>query len=257
LNTPAGNPSDPTAAVPVADVEVADPETMPVEATTPEEQAAVAAADHDDAAHAPEGAVDEAAAFQEEADEEDAADEALLTDEELQSMLDDGEDLDSEVSLEGGRRLTVARLRRRAVRSAMLGLKHRSQIGYTQGPRRWEGINRRRRAHRGQFPFMADCSSFVTWCLWDALGGPNAGPDIVNRSGWHGGFTGTEMANGRRVQLDHARPGDLVFYGPAPGRHVAIVVAKGKVVSHGSAAGPFLLNPRYRNDLSQVRRYLG
>jgi cell wall-associated NlpC family hydrolase len=146
--------------------------------------------------------------------------------------------------------------RERAVRAAMLGVKHRDQISYTQKAARWDGINRVCRAFRGQFPHSADCSSFVTWCIWDALGGPKAGPDRVNGSNWSAGFTGTQTSHGRRVSMQDARPGDLVFYG-AGGTigHVAMLVDDNKVVSHGSNPGPMVLAANYR-PIAQIRSYL-
>jgi cell wall-associated NlpC family hydrolase len=146
--------------------------------------------------------------------------------------------------------------RERAVRAAMLGVKHRDQIIYTQNPPRWDGISRRCRAFRNQFPKSADCSSFVTWCIWDALGGEKAGPDRVNGANWRAGYTGTQTSHGRRVSMDDARPGDLVFYGSG-GQigHVAILVDDNKVVSHGSNPGPMVLAANYR-PIVQIRSYL-
>jgi cell wall-associated NlpC family hydrolase len=146
--------------------------------------------------------------------------------------------------------------RERAVRSAMLGVKHRDQIIYTQNPPRWDGINRVCRAFRGQFPRSADCSSFVTWCIWDALGGPKAGPDRVNGANWRAGFTGTQTSHGKRVSMQDARPGDLVFYGSGGTiGHVAMLVDDNKVVSHGSNPGPMVLAANYR-PIVQIRSYL-
>jgi len=146
--------------------------------------------------------------------------------------------------------------RERAVRAAMLGVKHRDQIIYTQNPPRWDGINRACRAFRGQFPRSADCSSFVTWCIWDALGGQKSGADRVNGANWKAGYTGTQISHGRRVSPQDARPGDLVFYGSG-GQigHVAILVDDNKVVSHGSNPGPMVLAANYR-PIVQVRSYL-
>jgi cell wall-associated NlpC family hydrolase len=152
--------------------------------------------------------------------------------------------------------------RERVVRAAMLGVKHRDQIHYTQGGRRWEGIARGLRAYRGQFPRWADCSSFATWCLWDALGGLGAGPDTVNGAAWRGGYTGTQIRHGHEVPIGAAREGDLAFYGTSRGNinHVTIVVAPGRVVSHGQESGPSLLAIDYHRGsfggLKFVRRYL-
>jgi cell wall-associated NlpC family hydrolase len=147
--------------------------------------------------------------------------------------------------------------RERAVRAAMLGVNHRDAINYTQGASRWDGINRGLRAHRGQYPRNADCSSFVTWCLWDALGGSKAGADIVNGAEWKAGYTGTQCSHGKLVPLSRAQPGDLVFYAGPNGvvNHVAMLVAPGRVVSHGSSPGPMLLDATYR-PVKEVRTYL-
>jgi hypothetical protein len=149
--------------------------------------------------------------------------------------------------------------RQRAVRSALLGVKHRDQISYSQNAAaRWDGIHRQCRAYKGQFPSSADCSSFVTWCIWDALGGPKAGPDRVNNQHWAAGYTGTQCSNGKKVDgLAHARPGDLVFYRDSQGRigHVTMYIGDGKCVSHGSDPGPMILRPDYR-PIAEIRSYL-
>lgn len=157
----------------------------------------------------------------------------------------------------------------RVIRAAMLAIDHRDAIHYTmdrpfevheQGGvlRRWDGIKAGRRSKNGQFPHWADCSSFVTWCYWDALGGPSAGRDILNNQNWTGGYTGTLIGCGRQVREADARPGDLILYGPSTGNtsHVTLWVAPGKVASHGGEAGPRILEPRYRGDLLQFRRYI-
>ncbi len=198
----------------------------------------------EEAAHAAtNGAVDEVAAQAEEAAEQEALDPDFEEDE--------GEEGEEDIGL------SIRRLRVRVVRAAMLGYKHRGVVHYTQGPRRWEGISNRCRSHLGRYPRYADCSSYATWCIWDALGGPNAGIDVVNGAQWKAGYTGTQKQHGRRVSLANAKPGDLVLYGDGVGKHVTIVVGKNKVISHGSEAGPYLLKPDYRSDISEVRRYFG
>jgi hypothetical protein len=200
----------------------------------------------DGAAHgATNGAVDEVQALQEEAAEQGALD--------PQDLAPDEDDEEGAVGV------NIKRLRIRIVRAAMLGHKHAAQVHYTMGARRWDGITNRCRSHLGRFPRWADCSSYVTWCLWDALGGANAGPDVVNAASWKAGYTGTMKQNGRRVPggLANAMPGDLVLYGAGTGKHVTIVVAKNKVISHGSEGGPYLVKPDYRPDIAEVRRYIG
>jgi cell wall-associated NlpC family hydrolase len=151
--------------------------------------------------------------------------------------------------------------RERAVRAAMVGYRNAAVIHYTQDGRRWEGIAKSLRAGKGEFPRYADCSSFTTWCLWDALGGPDAGIDIVNGSRWTAGYTGTQMGHGHEVPINRALPGDLAFYGPTRNNinHVTIVVAPGRVISHGQESGPLSLPIDYSRpggSLKLVRRYL-
>lgn len=145
--------------------------------------------------------------------------------------------------------------RRRIKRAAMLGYRKRGSIHYTQGVSRWSGIRLKRRSSKGQYPVWADCSSYVTWCYWDATAQYKI-RDFVNGQNWKAGFTGTQVRYGKRIKKP-ALVGDLVFYGgtsltPA---HVAIYVGGGKVISHGSEAGPQYLKWNYRS-VNQVRRYL-
>lgn len=140
------------------------------------------------------------------------------------------------------------------LQAAVLGLHHAPQIHYTQGPERWQGIDRKKKAWRGEFPTQADCSSYATWCLWNGLDHFHY-PDIVNRENWKAGYTGTLLQNGHSV--GDPRPGDLVIYGPSwPGEHTAVYTGGGLVVSHGSEGGPYLLPWRYRSDVLSVRRYI-
>jgi len=149
-----------------------------------------------------------------------------------------------------------ASARRAAVSNALLGVRHRGSIHYTQGPRRWDGIRLRRKPYKGQYPNWADCSAFVTWCLYYALRRRGVRRDIVNGANWNGGFTGTLLTHGKRV---HGAPkkGDLVIYGRGgSGEHVAMYIGGGHVVSHGSEPGPMILPTHYRPDVMQVRRYI-
>jgi hypothetical protein len=159
------------------------------------------------------------------------------------------------------------RARELATQAALLAFHHKSQIHYVHQPPkpvvgdRWEGIHKRLNARRGQFPTHSDCSSFVTWCLWNALFlGFNLG-DIVNGEGWTGGFTGTMRDHGKRVhhQANLLR-GDCVHYGPGQGLHVTIVVGKQNgvpmVISHGSDDCPCFTRFNYRSDVAEFRRYI-
>lgn len=151
--------------------------------------------------------------------------------------------------------------RRLAVEAAGLAKAHASAIHYTQGPERWQGIDHHLRAIRGQYPTEADCSAFVTWCLWTATRAWHL-PDFVNGANWDGGFTGTLSSHGARVTNGHYLLADVALYGPPTGKkaHTALLVHKRNgvpyVVSHGSDAGPFLLPLHYRTDLREVRRFI-
>src|SRR5215217_6918735 len=151
--------------------------------------------------------------------------------------------------------------RERVVQAALLGLNNISQVHYTQDARRWSGIASHRSARIGQFPTHSDCSSFATWCLWNGLFLGFGLPDLVNGAGWTGGFTGTMLDHGKRVQhSSSALRGDCVFYDSVP--HVTIVVGRDNgvpmVISFGSEAGPFYLRFNYRppggGAVTQIRR---
>lgn len=145
--------------------------------------------------------------------------------------------------------------RRRIKRAAMLSYRYRGSVHYTQGAARWQGISRRRRGRKGQYPNYADCSSLATWCYWDAVIDYGC-RDFVNGAGWQAGFTGTMVRHGKRIPRPR-NVGDLVFYGGSLSlpSHVAIYVGRGLVVSHGSERGPLLVPWNYR-PVMQVRRYL-
>jgi hypothetical protein len=158
--------------------------------------------------------------------------------------------------------------RQRAANAAWLGYKHRDAIHYTQSAARWNGINHKLVAARGQFPDYADCSAFATWCLWNGLYIPYGVRDTVNGSGWCAGYTGTMLQHGRvKTRLKDVRKGDCVIYGRkgTTGAHTAIVVGWNKrpsqgghpmVISHGSEGGPYYLAYNYRSDIMSIRRYI-
>src|SRR6266511_3173417 len=151
------------------------------------------------------------------------------------------------------------RARERAVQAAMLAL-HHAPLHYTQeATARWEGITKRLNSRHGQFPKQADCSSFITWCLWNALGVKFGLGDVVNGMGWTAGYTGTMRSHGLPVQhVANLLRGDCVHYGPGTGHHVAMIVDKPggvpHVVSWGSEGGPFYAVYNYRDDIAQFRR---
>jgi hypothetical protein len=144
-----------------------------------------------------------------------------------------------------------------------LGLKRAPAIHYTQNGRRWDGIRLLLKAWKGKFPHYADCSAFVTWCLWNGLDHYSIG-DIVNGQKWAGGYTGTLLEHGFEIhKWRHCRRGDVVIYGNGgTGKHTAIVrrlhpiTRKPYVVSHGSESAPYYLPIDYRSDIMCVRRYI-
>jgi cell wall-associated NlpC family hydrolase len=157
------------------------------------------------------------------------------------------------------------RARERAVQAAELARAHRDDILYSQEARpRWEGISKKRRARRGEFPKQADCSSFVTWCLWNGLFLRFEVEDIVNGADWKGGFTGTLLDHGKKVRRPaNMLPGDLVHYDPDPPKfksaHVTIYVRRQNgvpmVISLGSDACPCFVKYDYR-PVREIRRYI-
>lgn len=144
-----------------------------------------------------------------------------------------------------------------ALRSFKLLYDHRDSVHYTQGGARWSGIDNHFRAAAGQFPRYADCSSAFTWCYWNALThvyGAKA-QDVLNGSDWKAGYTGTLLAHGRK--LSAPEPGCAIIYGSRfPGEHVAMYDRDGLCYSHGSEAGPYHLNYRYRPDILEFRAYV-
>lgn len=151
--------------------------------------------------------------------------------------------------------------RARAANAAWLTYHHRGRVHYTQGTRRWSGINQELNARRGQYPRHADCSSFAAWCLWNGLYVPFQVRDTVNGLRWKYGFTGTMLEHGKEVRhLDNVLRGDCVIYGSGAGKHTALIVgvhhATPMVISHGSEGGPFYLPYDYRSDVNCIRRYI-
>lgn len=152
--------------------------------------------------------------------------------------------------------------RDRAVQAAYLAYNHRDRVHYTQKSRRWEGIQLSCNARIGEFPRYADCSAFVTWCLWNGLHLQFGVRDTVNGTNWRSGFTGTMLEHGKQVHhLSNVQRGDCIIYGErAPGAHTAIVVGvKGGTpvcISHGSEGGPYFVPYNYRGDILQIRRYI-
>jgi hypothetical protein len=140
------------------------------------------------------------------------------------------------------------------LQAAVLGYHHASQCRYTQGAERWEGIQKNKKAWRGEFPVYSDCSAYATWCLWNGLGHFHHS-DTVNGQHWAAGYTGTLLQHGKHV--NNPIPGDLIIYGTSwPGEHTSIYTGGGLCVSHGGDPGPQLLPWRYRSDILSIRRYI-
>jgi hypothetical protein len=151
--------------------------------------------------------------------------------------------------------------RARAANAAWLAYNKRDRVHYTQGARRWDGINKDYNAKLGEYPKYADCSSFCTWCLWNGLYVPFKVRDTVNGAAWKAGFTGTMLEHGKEVvHLENVLRGDCVIYGGGVGKHTAIIVGvkNGRimVISHGSEGGPFYLPHDYRSDVNCIRRFV-
>jgi hypothetical protein len=144
--------------------------------------------------------------------------------------------------------------------AALLGYNHRDLVHYTQSVRRWDGINKDFKAYQGEYPKYADCSAYVTWCLWNGLDHYGV-RDVVNAANWQGGYTGTMLEHGKQVQhQENWLVGDAVIYGSpgSVGRHTAIIVDPdaGLCISHGSEGGPYLVKWNYRSDVLEIRRYI-
>lgn len=121
-------------------------------------------------------------------------------------------------------------IRGKIVANARWGIQNEPQIHYQQ-LRPMDGL-----AHPRKLPLQTDCSGFVTLCFkW--AGGPD--PNGLRFNGQ--GYTGTMLQACTHIARSAARPGDLVVWGPPPGRHVAMVLEAGNdppLVSHGQEKGP-------------------
>jgi hypothetical protein len=141
-------------------------------------------------------------------------------------------------------------------------LAHKGQVHYSQGRDRWEGIDHHLTHLNNTFPKHCDCSSTATWLLWDAIARTYGVRDLVNHAGWKAGYTGTMQGGGKQVKHDsNLLIGDCVFYGDQGGgisEHVAVYIGGGKVFSHGSEGGPYILPLDYRRDRRKNlnRRYI-
>ena len=132
-------------------------------------------------------------------------------------------------------------IRQRILAEALWGYNNRGRIHYVQA----RPMRSLRKGH--SLPQSTDCSEFATTCYKRA--------GAIDPSGWlfNGyGNTDSQMRRGRQVSLSQAKIGDLVFYRG----HVAIYAGHGRVVSHGSEGGPYLVHIDYRGDRISIRSYL-
>lgn len=143
---------------------------------------------------------------------------------------------------------THAQVASGVVRRATNGIRQNAKTGYTQGYRRWNGINHR--IHYTSVTDWADCSSWVTWLIWDARIAyrGTAGTDIMNGLNWKAGNTASLVRHGHRHKLGPSAwyaGRTLVFYGVGGGGiddigHVTVWMGNGYEASHGRSAGPEL-----------------
>lgn len=152
-------------------------------------------------------------------------------------------------STSGLSRAHVTKATNMALQAVVLGYHRRSEMHYTEGGTRWEGIDSDRKAWRGEVPFQEDCSSFYTWGVWNGLDHFHV-RDVVNGQRWRAGFTGTMLEHGRHVRSPF--PGCAIIYDG----HTAMYTGGGLVVSFGSEIGPLLLPWRYRTDIVAIRSYI-
>lgn len=153
----------------------------------------------------------------------------------------------------------AAEARRVILLGVRLLMENPARVHYTQDAvARWEGISHRLRIASGDHPTHGDCSSTHSWLLWNALTHVGVRRDLVNGAGWGGGYTGTIASHGKLVHdVRNAKVGDAVLYGPAPTfEHVATYIGGGRVFSHGSERGPYLLGIDYRPDRGMIRRHI-
>lgn len=151
------------------------------------------------------------------------------------------------------------------LKAAAFGCAHRDQINYSQGADRMVGLRDHLTITKGEFPHTADCSATSYWMLWDAIARAYGTRDLICLVHWNPNgliYTGSMYRNGKRVVHDeNLKIGDFIFYGNQGGgvpEHVAIYIGGGKVFSHGSMGGPYILNLDYRADRRRecMRRFI-
>src|ERR1700752_518069 len=157
----------------------------------------------------------------------------------------------------------AAHARKLIVKQASMMVAHKDQVAYSQGGNRMVGVRRKLSIVKGKYPHTCDCSSTAYWMHFDAVHRPFGIRDLLCHAGGNPNatiYTGTMYRNGKPVQHDsNLKIGDLIFYGDPGGgipEHVAVYIGGGKVFSHGSMGGPYILNMYYRPDRRMAKRYI-
>lgn len=158
----------------------------------------------------------------------------------------------------------AAHARHLMILQANLMVRNKWSVSYSQKADRMVGVRSRLSIVRGQYPRTCDCSSTAYWMHWDAVHRPYGTRDLlVVGPDWNPNktiYTGTMYHNGKAVIHDaNLKIGDLIFYGYQGGgipEHVAVYIGGGKVFSHGSSAGPYILDLDYRSDRRMSRRFI-
>lgn len=159
-----------------------------------------------------------------------------------------------------------ATARRLFIKGVEVLMAHPAGLHYSQNMQlRWEGIDKkivpwtRTGQVNGKYPKHGDCSSTVTYLLWLALHNHFHLADIVNRLDWQAGYTGTLIDHGKTVKdWSRLKVGDLIIYGSSVSNteHVAGSIGGRRAFSHGSEAGPFIVDFEYRGDIVAIKRFI-
>lgn len=103
-------------------------------------------------------------------------------------------------------------LRVKIVANAKWGVSEKAYIHYEQNrPIEWIGRPR-------HLPIYTDCSGYVTDC-YNWAGAPDPNGMRYNGEGW----TGTLLNHMDHITKYMLKPGDVIVYGPYPGRHAVLV----------------------------------
>jgi lysozyme family protein len=126
--------------------------------------------------------------------------------------------------------------RKRIVDWALWGCRNSGRIAYSQDG----GVRLVALGAPGSLPLATDCSAFATLCYcWAKAPNPNSGGRYDARGP---AYTGSMLANCRRIPRGAVKAGDLVVWTPPrTGSHVCVVVTAGRdplLVSHGDDTGP-------------------